>query len=351
MRIPDLTWPTGSDEGYDHDLLLDIRVGLVTLLIRGRNAWHSTWVRHYLRDSTLFTDVSSAKAGAEAKRGRGNVLYIVEAPALQLVGPIDSIVLCDAHPDNPFGSFVGVNEQVHQSKYGDWLDGVFPGVSMRDAMRAFAHDSGFWKPPLPNEHSLRTGRLAAGVNLEDRRGALGSFESQAVGVDYYLKWSSGTEGSRYTRRGANFVAKSWKSLRSQVGVDDTDGVDESVAKLVQYRNETLQAIPRSLWRARKATADKEALQALTGAREEWFAQLDRMAKLEEALEGARAEFIAAKEARMHPAETSAEMSQQRERMEAADVRIQELEASVDAAEDEAERLREIYAALSVALRS
>jgi hypothetical protein len=347
MRIPDITWSTVSDEGYDEDLLFDIRVGRVVLLIRGRNAWHSTWVRHYLRDSTLFTDVPSAKAGAEAKRGRGNVLYIVEAPALQLVGPTDSIVLCDAHPDNPFGKFVGVNGQVHQSKYGDWVDGVFPGVSMRDAVRAFAHDSGFWKAPQPNEHSLRTGRLAGGINLDARRGALGSFESQSVGVDYYLRWSSGTEGSRYTRRGAHAVVRIWQALRSSIGVEDTDGVDETVAKLVRYRNETLQAIPHALWRARRASEDKEALQALTGAREEWFAQMDRTAELEEALEGARSEFISAKEARMHPAETSAEMRQQRERMEAADVRIRELEAEVDAAEHEAERLRKIYAALSV----
>jgi hypothetical protein len=44
VRIPELTWPVQCDTAYDDDLLLDITSGSVFLLIRGRNAWHSTWV-------------------------------------------------------------------------------------------------------------------------------------------------------------------------------------------------------------------------------------------------------------------------------------------------------------------
>lgn len=350
MRIPELRWDENPAGMYDEDLLVDIRVGRVVLLIRGRNAWHSTWVRHYLRDSTLFTDVSSAKAGAEAKRGRGNVLYIVEAPALQLVGARGSVVLCDAHPNDPFGKFTGINEVVHRSKDGDWLGGVFPGVSVRDAVSAFAHDSGYWKAPMPNEHSLRTGRLGLGVDLINKRGSLESYESQAVGVDYFLRWTAGSEGSRYTRRGANAVARSWTVLLLAAGIDDEDDADLRRRKLAQYRNEKLKAIPHSLWKARKASNDREVVEALSAAREAWFAELDRVDNLERALEEAESEFARAREERMMPAETSAEMRRQRERMEAAESTVRMRKAELTEAEQEAERLEGVYAALSVSRR-
>lgn len=350
MRIPELNWDQGSAATYDNDLLLDIRVGVVVLLIRGRNAWHSTWVRHYLRDSTLFTDVQSAKDGAEFKRGRGNVLYIIEAPALQLIGPSNSIVLCDAHPDNPFGGFMGVNEVVNSSKHGNWLGGVFPGVSMREAASSFAHDSGYWKAPTPNEHSLRTGRLDKGILLENRRGSLSSFESQAVGVDYNLQWTLSSEASHYTKRGANAMARRWNELTVAAGVGADDKSDLRARKLTQYRNEALKAIPHSLWKARKLTEDREVIAALSTAREAWLAQLDRVTEAEEALEEAQTELSWANEERMRPAETSAGIRRQRERTEEAKIQLELREAELAEAEQEAERLEGVYVALSVSLR-
>lgn len=131
----------------------------MVLLVRGRNAWNSTWVRHYLRQATLYTDVASARTGAEHRRGPGNVFYIFDAPAILLIGQSINVVLCDAHPDNPFGAFTGFSSTPTDSIYGPWVDGLFPGVSVRDAVRAFHHNSGHWSGPTPSEHSLRSGRL------------------------------------------------------------------------------------------------------------------------------------------------------------------------------------------------
>lgn len=60
---------------YDDDLLLDIEVGVIAYLYRGRNAWHSTWVQHRFENTQLFSDVTSAKFGAESLRERGNEVF------------------------------------------------------------------------------------------------------------------------------------------------------------------------------------------------------------------------------------------------------------------------------------
>lgn len=348
MKIAEVNWTESESESYDDDLLIDVRAALVVLLIRGRNAWHSTWVEHYLRNATMYTDVASAKAGAESKRERGNVFYVVEAPALQLRGAVRNVVVCDSHPNDPFGRFVGFGEEVHPSRLGPWIGGLFPGVSVRDAVSAFAHDSGFWKGPTPSEHSMRLGQLPPEVNLARRSGKLASFSSEAVGVDYFLRWKPSLAGNRYTRRGVNAVERNWKHALDVAGVE-IDSIDtEKPARLRHYRDETLRAIPHSVWSQRQQVESRERLKAVSSAREAWFTALERLAELEEELELEAEEFAAAKEARMHPAETSEEMRRQRERMEAAATRMQNLESAVDEARVVAEGLEAEYLANSVA---
>lgn len=348
MKISELNWSSFDSVSYDDDLLLSVQAGLVALLIRGRNAWHSTWVEHYLRNATMYTDVASAKAGAESKRERGNVFYVVEAPALQLRGAVSNVVVCDSHPNDPFGRFVGFGEELHASRFGPWVGGLFPGVSVRDAVNAFAHDSGFWKGPTPSEHSMRLGQLPPEVNLAKRSGKLASFSSEAVGVDYFLRWKPSLAGNRYTRRGVNAVERNWKKALDGASIE-LDSIDtETPARLRHYRDETLRAIPHSIWVQRQQEESRERLKAVSSAREAWSTALERLAELEEELELEEEEFAAAKEARMHPAETSEEMRRQRERMETAASRVQELEVAVEEARAAAEGLEAEYLANSVA---
>ena len=344
MKIPELTWPSGDEHGYDEDLLLEVISGLAVILIRGRNAWHSTWVRHYMRDATLYTDIASAKAGAETQRERGNVFYIVEAPAIQLRGRLSNVVLCDAHPDIPFGAFTGVQAKVHPSAYGDWLGGVFPGVSVRDAVSAFAHDSGYWKGPEPSEHSLRAGRLASDFTITQGRRTLESMVSEARGADYYLGWRA-NGSNRYTRRGANAVARQWRDLVAETHAQDGDA-DALSGSLAEYRDEVLKAVPHSVWRQRKATSDRESLAAISKAREAWFEQLGRVAELEEFLEEAEAEAEAAKEARLHPAETADGMRRQRERVDEATAKIEALTEAIVSAQEQSDDLYRTFRALT-----
>lgn len=341
MKISELNWSSFDTVTYDDDLLISVHAGLVTLLIRGRNAWHSTWVEHYLRNATMFRDVVSAKEGAELSRGRGNVFYVAEAPALQLRGAVSNVVVCDSHAENPFGRFVGFDQVVHPGQLGPWIGGLFPGVSVRDAVNAFAHDSGFWKGPKPSEYSLLVGDLTPGINLSRRSGKLVSFSSEAVGVDYYLSWQPTTAGNRYTSRGVNAIERKWnQSLEFACIKPDT--IDSEIpARLVKHRTETLRAIPYSIWKKRKQEEYLERLSALSSTREELSEALAHLTELEWSLEIEREEFTAAWEARMNPADTSDGIRQQRERVEASATRIRNFESEVESARRKAERLKRV----------
>lgn len=326
MKVPELTWPVADSVTYDDDLLLDVLSGSIVLLVRGRNAWHSTWVRHYLRNATLYSDVSSAKGGAESQRGQGNVFYVVEAPALQLRGALSNVVLCDAHPDDPFGRFTGLDGVVHPHADGDWVGGLFPGVSVRDAVAAFAHDSGLWAAPVPNEHSLRRGRLEADQVIRRTRRPLESLVSVAQGSNNYLGWRPRTVGNRYARRGANGVARRWNRWLSEANaVDGTD--THRAARLAEYRDEVLCAVPRSVWSRRRADRMAQQREAMLQAHYAAVEAELRAMSVRRELAAARQELQAAEAARLHPAETSAGIRAQRERVEKAREKVHALEAS------------------------
>ena len=336
MKIPELRLPS-EPPPYDEDLLLDIRVGTVVILIRGRNAWHSTWVRHYLRNSTLYTDVPSAKLGAESQRGPGNVFYIVEAPALLLRGNLSNVVLCDAHPDNPFGHFTGLDATVTASAYGDWIDGVFPGVSVSDAATAFKHDSGHWLGSVPSEHSLRTGMLDSADLFDTTAHLMQSLVSRSIGSNYRLQWGLHSPGNRYTPSGATRVAKRWAEIVAGV----VQGATEPAARAEQlrrYRDDVLRALPRFQWLSQKQRIEAEQRQARSFAEDRWSDAYDRAAALEEALLEAEAEQAAAQSARMTPATTSAAVRAQRERVEAANMEVARLTVELATAEIEADEL-------------
>lgn len=340
MKIPDVRWPA-EPRNYDDDLLLEVRAGTVVLLIRGRNAWHSTWVRHYLRNATLYTDVSSAKLGAERQRGPGNVFYIVEAPALLLSGQSSNIVLCDAHPDNPFGAFRGFSHTATESLYGAWVDGLFPGVSVRDAVAAFRHDSGLWSGPTPSEHSLRTGMLNPTDLFDTKPHRMQSFVSRPVGSHYYLQWDLNASGNRYNRRGSNAVARRWNENVAEI-VKGRKRADTRARYLRRHREEVLKALPKSQWLDQQSRAAAEKRAAHEAVAILWSAASDRVTQLEEAVREAEVELKEAREARMAPARTSDGIRKQRERVEAAETEIGRRSAALALAEDEAAELWRKY---------
>lgn len=124
MKVEELSWTVRDlRDAHEADLLLSVEPGVVVLLIRERNAWNSTWVKHFLKNATMYTDVDSAKAGAERQRQRGNVFSIREMPAVLLRGERSVVALTDAHPDNPFGAYTATH-RVQDTPVGRCVTGL-----------------------------------------------------------------------------------------------------------------------------------------------------------------------------------------------------------------------------------
>ncbi len=340
MKISALRWPAGTLD-YDADLLVDMQAGTVVLLIRGRNAWHGTWVRHYLKNATLYTGVPSAKIGAENQRGPGNVFYIVEAPALLLIGERTNVVICDAHPNDPFGAFSGVSNSVHPSPLGHWVDGLFPGVSMRDAVAALRHDAGHWSGPPPAQHSLRTGVVETAQQFDTADRAMISIVSRAVGSHHRLEWNKNAAGNRYSRDGVDAVTKAWNQLVAEAVMGPAP-LAARAKQLAWYREDVLKALPRSQWLQVKARADGEKREARQVAYDRWRKSVDSVAKLENALHEAEGERGEASRARLTPASSSAGLRKQRERLESAKAEVERLSTEFAEAKTASEGLRKIY---------
>lgn len=342
VKIPELSWPH-RDGAYDDELLLEIEAGVITYLIRGRNAWHSTWVRHWFRNTHLFSDIASAKQGAEPLRERGNVFYIHEAPALILRGPHEAVVLCDHHEDNPFSRFIGLDTTPVDTPEGRWIGGIFPGVSLRDAVAAFGWASGNWSGPQKSEHSMLIGVAPSDYVFTQRKGKLQSLTSYPQGSGYLLGWSvSGTPRS-FTSSGAAAVARRWHELTA-LATDHAGPGAALAGSLARYRATVINAEPRSQWLARREAAQARGAAARDALAEAWDESREHREQLESAVWEAEEELEAARAARLRLADTSAGIRAQRERVEAAEGALAGLRSDLAFAEAIERTRRDAYLA-------
>lgn len=325
MKIRELEWPVDED-----GLLLDIESGVVAYLHRGRNAWHSTWVRHYFANSALFPDVSSAQGEAEMMRGQGNVFYIVEVPAILLRGPEFGVVITDHSSVDSFSSFSGFDVLIGETENGRWIDGIYPGVGMRDAVACFGASSEHWES-LRRLDDFHVGMVPTDFDFSEREGALRRLESYGQGSRYLLGWVASTKTGDFQRSGAEAVATRWRSTIDAV-VDVCDDLRIRESAFAWHRDEVLQAIPRALWmareRERRSTERSESF-------EEWQVAATLRREVEDNLRQAEVKLREARERLYSPAETSAGVRAQRQRFELAMAAVATLkEESSEAAEVE-----------------
>ena len=117
----------------------------------------------------MFSEIASAKRDAERLRGPGNVFYITQVPAILLRGLKTSIVLADPREDVPFRYFHGLGVDETPSRYGAWLNGIYPGIATRDAVDAFAADSSNWTGRDRDPGDLVSGVLPSAARVESSR--------------------------------------------------------------------------------------------------------------------------------------------------------------------------------------
>lgn len=167
-------------------------------LIRGRNAWHSTWVQHYF-PGCMSTRLGDAEADAERKRGNGNVYYITELPALAFQCSKGVFLVTQINTTSPL---IGYSPQVVTKAVAE--EQILAPNAQNCYLRegsplgrlamSFKHDSPFWKRAPPAANSVIR-LFAQGISL----GRLESFDthlsirksSASGGPKNALCWSIG----------------------------------------------------------------------------------------------------------------------------------------------------------------
>lgn len=214
MKLEELKWSAHPDAD---DVLVGIDGCTVSVLVRGRNAWHSTWVRHWFRNSHLFADHHIARRGAEPLRGPGSVFYVRDRPALVLSGVTSRVVVFDGFGDEPFAQFHGVGRDAVETPFGRYLEGIFAGVTLREAADYFRAESDGWASGFRTDNHVRFATVPGGVTL----GLLGSdlldtAESYPQGSGYLLGWNHTSKTSVATKSILRQI-RTWAGLVEPLG--------------------------------------------------------------------------------------------------------------------------------------
>lgn len=193
MKIAELAWANHPDAD---DVLLDIKGCTVSVLVRGRNAWHSTWVRHWFRNSHFYSDHRSAQLGAESLRERGSVFYVRDRPAILLDGTSSRIVVFDGFDHEPFKHFTGITEDLVSTPVGGYYQGVFPSTTLREAVDAFRPGSHWWAQGHRTDNDVQFASVPDGTPLVGLRAKdLRATTSYPQGSGYHLAWSTDAQGA------------------------------------------------------------------------------------------------------------------------------------------------------------
>lgn len=205
MIIRPLLFDEAARAGLDEPML-DVSSRRLSVLSRGRNAWHGSWVNNYQPApgaTELFGTPASAQRQAERRRVQGSQFHVTEAPGLVVRSRSLTVVFCDFHPDNPFHGW-------DPARSTNGLNVLLPGTPMREVLNSFGHRSPNWAR-AQHKASMRTGSLLDVFNLMPLGGRkLGAWTSRSFGGSYELGWDA--ERSRFTRSGTNSIVREFQRL-------------------------------------------------------------------------------------------------------------------------------------------
>lgn len=87
------------------DVIEFVAARKIYFLVRGRNAWHSTWIQHYY-PGCMATKLSDLESDAETKRSFGNVFYIKELPTLALQTKAGVLIVTEINTNAPLSGYL-----------------------------------------------------------------------------------------------------------------------------------------------------------------------------------------------------------------------------------------------------
>lgn len=318
-------------------MLLGIEGCTVSVLVRGRNAWHSTWVRHWFRNSHFYSDHRSAQLGAEPLRERGNVFYVRDRPAVVLHGTSSRIVVFDGFDREPFKLFAGITEDLVSTPVGGYYQGVFPGSTLREAVDAFRPGSRWWAHGHRSANDVQFASVPDGIMLSGLRATdLRARTSYPQGTGYHLGWSADAQGADATVD-VNSMRRhihQWESLIAGVVVAGTSVAD---ALRARFTEDSDPARSRAALREKFEAAIEAAEAEVESAEAAHDAATDAEDRAIVALGDAEI-FAEDPWATFNVAnyETSAEIRQARERAQNARQLVAEAEGRLESAQRDAE---------------
>jgi hypothetical protein len=309
MKIPEPDW---NDTGLRKDQVVAALSVTVVLLYRGRNAWHSTWVKHYIRKADLFSNIEDAKAAAERLRGPGNVFYIKEVPALVLEGVKHSLIFVDPNSDSGFERFSGFYKEIVVTSLGNFAEGVFVGCLMNDAHNAVIDFQKNWKLGDIGEKLILTGVLQSGFPSRGIDNEFAGFVSVSHGGKYMLGWNK--IGNRYSSESLNSLISEWNSSISRLDKDAAmkNGKTQSKLKWIEQCQTNLNDL--------RLKEDK--------ARAAYIQSASTLQSTRLSLGRARIELAKARQDQLIIGESSSELRGKRQRVESAQSSIQEFESKI-----------------------
>ncbi|WP_284126415.1 hypothetical protein [Parerythrobacter aestuarii] len=191
-------------------------------VIRGRNAWHSTWVTHYFAEC-MHDSIRTAKDRAEKWREQGSVFTIREQPALAFRSKQGLVLITEINTQLPLGRWIK-DYQKEDSEFGlnqDYcrLERFFSkGRTIGSFVKALKDKSVFpdHLPALSKNVFVLVGPDPNALD-KSRNPRLKLWKSMSSGANYYLGWREhGSDISgKAVRRIANALADRVSEQKSQ----------------------------------------------------------------------------------------------------------------------------------------
>ena len=174
---------------YNHegsDSVKKIEAGKTFHVVEGRNAWHSTWVVQYQKNS-FYTSLPSAKEYAENIRKSGSVFTIVERPCLVIRSHKKTTIVTELNHSSPLAGHIlgGEGGNIPETIAEDYRT---RSHFLPDFIKGFMHSSFGWIRDIPVKGLLILQHENPEIKIKGVSHPLKARTSKSHGGEYLLSW-------------------------------------------------------------------------------------------------------------------------------------------------------------------
>lgn len=221
--MKNIEWST--DQIILDSKLLDMKPVSLYLLTTGRNAWHNTWSKKYVRGLSVYSSLMAAKKAAEELRVSGTVFVIKQIPGIAMFTTSGVIAFVEFHTEPSFSNLKLIKIQ----------DRIKIGLPLAVAMQPFVRPSEeFWNRPMPSDDSFISVKSDLSENFEaySDKDLSKKWQSFTNGVDYYLGW---------TESDINKPSPIWNIYEKFLEINCEENFEEINKQLLVAREKAIEA--------------------------------------------------------------------------------------------------------------